>query len=211
MYLHFLLLVFFSVFTSGAPIVNNGQLIRTFIDIAKGLDTFQLANCSLPNAVLPIADTAQQLPPPSDGLKLKYVVVGRGTQNYTCSTRNHSATPTATGATATLFDASCLAGQAPEILHSLAPIAADISSTTIDFLALLTERVASASDASLFLGEHYFTSSGVPFFDLRLSGHQNWIAAGKDAAVSAPKRQDVPWLKLKAVDGEGLKVSQSIC
>ena len=46
------------------------------------------------------------LPGPSDGLVLKYVVIGIGTQNYTCDTNNPSSAPVSAGAVATLYDAS---------------------------------------------------------------------------------------------------------
>ncbi|EAU38123.1 predicted protein [Aspergillus terreus NIH2624] len=202
-----LLLILFAIISAhAAPIIKgNDQLIKTFLDISKGLDAFQMTNCSLANATLPIYNAGPQLPPPSNGLHLAYVVVGRGTQNYSCTTGNEEAAPTAVGASATLFDASCLAPKMPEILHSLPPVVADTPSATLDFMALLVNRVFTTSGSGLFLGEHYFTSAGVPFFDFRLGGKHSWIAAKKSDSVSAPRKEDVSWLKLTAVDGRGVK------
>ncbi|KAL5366691.1 hypothetical protein BJX96DRAFT_180961 [Aspergillus floccosus] len=202
-----LLLILFAIFSVHAvPIIkSNDQLIKTFLDISKGLDAFQMTNCSLAKATLPIYNAGSQLPPPSNGLHLKYVVVGRGTQNYSCTTGNEEGTPTAVGATATLFDASCLAPKMPEILHSLPPVVADTPSATLDFMALLANRVLSTSNSGIFLGEHYFNGAGVPFFDFRLGGKHDWVAMKKTDSVSAPREEDVSWLKLTAVDGKGVK------
>jgi hypothetical protein len=41
--------------------------------------------------------------PAPDGLQLKYVVLGIGTQNYTCATDDENAAPGTTGATGTFF------------------------------------------------------------------------------------------------------------
>ncbi|KAF9883611.1 hypothetical protein FE257_003118 [Aspergillus nanangensis] len=205
--LHLLFLALFVLYpTQAVPIIkDNSKLIRTFLEVSKGLDGFQVSNCSLAQAHLPLHDTHQQLPPPAQGLHLKYVVVGRGTQNYTCHSDHESAVPDATGAAATLFDASCIAPSVPEILHALPSVVMDIPSTTIDFVALLVNRVASASESGLFAGEHYFDAAGVPFFDFRLGGHRSWMAANKTASVPAPNKRDVAWLKLDTVEGQGIK------
>src|SRR5205809_367853 len=63
------------------------------------------------------------LPPPSAGLSIKHVAIGRGTQNYTCDTTNSTAVPMPIGATANLFNATCIAATYPDLLDILPRVA----------------------------------------------------------------------------------------
>ncbi|KAL4955430.1 hypothetical protein BDW69DRAFT_119417 [Aspergillus filifer] len=174
-------------------------LINTF------LQTTKLTGCALdPTIPLPPSTLA----PPSTGLTLKSITIGRGTQNYTCDTANPSSKPTATGATATLFDASCLAsfgtGIDGDLLHLVPDALKPIPLGTAD---LITGILARASGQNIEVGRHYFTAAGVPFFDLSSSGSDKWIAAKKEGEMSAPGKPgfgmtgDVAWLKLTGVEG----------
>ncbi|CRK36479.1 hypothetical protein BN1708_020001, partial [Verticillium longisporum] len=51
--------------------------------------TTRAPSCDLSQARMPIAP--EPLPPVSEGLTLKHVAVGRGTQNYTCDVGNATA------------------------------------------------------------------------------------------------------------------------
>lgn len=177
-------------------------------------DDLQLINC-------PLGDSASfpesTLPAPSKGLELKFVTVGRGTQNYTCPANNNTAKPKAIGATANLFDASCIAAlhldsdsgkQSP--IHIIPDVLKPIAMGTVDFLADMLSRTRGQD---MEIGKHYFTADGVPFFDLRSQHSSNdWLSCQKEAEMPAPERpgnaanEDVAWLKLKHVDG-GLSVS----
>ena len=55
--------------------------------------------------------------PAPDGLQLKYVVLGVGTQNYTCATGDESAAPGTTGATGT-FSSTCIDSSRDTDVHS---------------------------------------------------------------------------------------------
>ncbi|KAL3479351.1 hypothetical protein BJX99DRAFT_244940 [Aspergillus californicus] len=180
------------------------------------IQSLDLTNCPFRDSIT-LPDSS--LPDPSDGLTLKYITLGRGTQNYTCATDTNLTTPEATGATATLFDASCLAAlgtdsgdddsenQSP--LHILPDTLTTIPLSSVDFFASLLKR---STGQDLILGRHYFTADGVPFFDLRSSdtsksASQKYIAAKKDDEMDAPAKPgygitgDVAWLKLSAVEG----------
>ncbi|KAL4807971.1 hypothetical protein BDV18DRAFT_110365 [Aspergillus unguis] len=160
-----------------------------------------LTNCPLDSITLP----ASTLPSPSDDLSLKHIVLGRGTQNYTCVDDTADSTPSATGATATLFDASCLAS-AESLLHLLPEILKPIPLSNDDFLADVLHRL---TGQDLVLGRHYFTADGVPFFDLRRGkgSEDDWVAAKKDSEADAPAKPgygltgDVAWLKLDGTHG----------
>ncbi|TID18022.1 hypothetical protein E6O75_ATG10667 [Venturia nashicola] len=160
-------------------------------DVAASCD---LANVNMPNTS-PIA-----LPPPSAGLSLTHIAIGRGTQNYTCA--NDTANPVASGALATLFNVTCLAGPYPTLLALLPDIA----------LKFPTPDPSSAmSPANLFLsGHHFFTDLTTPFFNFNTNAHE-WGTVGckKANATDAPnKAADVPWLKLSSKSRDGCTISE---
>lgn len=196
------------------------RLAATFSRISKELDHISLGNCSLANAKLPLNDTKTQLPDPSPGLNLKYIALGRGTQNYSCpaSTNSHNSRdaskPDSTGAAATLFDASCIASMSLTLLHEMPAV---IGQAPLGPVALLGELLSLTTNSSnLIIGEHYFDAAGEPYFDLKLSGSDTWMSTQKDASATAPKRvtriagdngdQDVAWLKLSSKEGHNIKV-----
>ncbi|KAL4966046.1 DUF3455 domain-containing protein [Aspergillus stella-maris] len=193
---------------SPAPSVASSSSPSFYIALMNTfLQTTKLTNCALdPTTPLPLSTLA----PPSTGLTLKSITIGRGTQNYTCDTANPSSKPTATGATATLFDASCLAsfgtGNDGDLLHLVPDALKPISLGTTD---LITGILARASGQNIEIGKHYFTAASVPFFDLTSSGSgmDKWIAAKKEGEMPAPGKPgfgvtgDVAWLKLTGVEG----------
>ncbi|KAL4921398.1 hypothetical protein BDW62DRAFT_208397 [Aspergillus aurantiobrunneus] len=179
------------------------------------LKDIQLTNCPFGDTITLPQST---LPAPSEGLSLKSITIGRGTQNYTCvsDTDTDTTTPQATGATATLFDASCLAAlgndnkNSPETqspLYLLPDLLKTIPLSSVDFLVNILTH---STGQNLAIGQHYFTADGVPFFDLRgrnSSDGSDWIAAEKEDEMNAPPKPgygvtgDVAWLKLKGVEG----------
>jgi hypothetical protein len=125
------------------------------------------------------------LPAPG-ALSLKYITLGVGTQNYSCSAVG--ATPTAIGAVADLYDASLLLSPAKS---SLIPSFAAVAYSTHSWFNLPT------------LGHHWFSASGVPTFDLESRG---FLSAKKVANVTAPTGSisgSVDWLFLRD-DGRGV-------
>lgn len=146
----------------------------------------------------PTAPTA--LPAPSEGLVLKHVAIGRGTQNYTCATTNATAPPAAVGAVATLYNASCVASTYPDLLALLPSVALQFNLTSNDQPSLTPSNLAIS-------GHHFFTNATTPKFDLDTTAMQLGVApCAKNNSVAAPagavKGQydqgfgAVPWLKL---------------
>lgn len=140
------------------------------------------------------------LPPPSSGLSLTHIAIGRGTQNYTCT--NDTASPVAAGAVATLFNVTCLAGPYPQLLALLPDIALKFSTP---------DPASAMSPANLFLsGHHFFPDPTTPFFNLNTNAHQ-WGTVGckKANATDAPQKStDVPWLKLSSKARDGCTISE---
>lgn len=144
------------------------------------------------------------LPAPAVGATLKHVVIGRGTQNYTCDTTNSTAIPVAIGAVATLYNATCVAATSASVLATLPNFILQFN---------LNTDPSRPNPANLLVsGLHYFTASGTPFFDLDTTETKiGTLPCGKNASAPAPadamKGQGgngngaVPWLRLTAKDG----------
>ncbi|PYH49208.1 DUF3455 domain-containing protein [Aspergillus saccharolyticus JOP 1030-1] len=224
---------------------NAVHLATSFISLSHALSSLRLTDCPL-DAVpfFPFNQTTTtttsvtartnttELTPPSTHLSLRFIALGRGTQNYTCpAARSHrrnesaSATPVSTGAVATLYDVSCLAptkhsqtgGGGGILLHTLPAFTHALPQ---EVLALYAVQLSRAT----IIGQHYFSapaaagsgsasiSSSMPVFDLRAAQYGqrggkfegNWVQAKKVESVAAPGgSEDVPWLKLVGEGKEG--------
>ena len=135
---------------------------------------------------------------------MKYVVIGIGTQNYTCDTNNPSSAPVSAGAVATLYDAS----------------------TEASWLARLRSYTIKAffqgSIDLPIIGQHFFQASTAIFVihsDLFQSRRLSNCPAPADSFPRAPKEQGgagghvdstqvgaIDWLKLVDAGGSvGIK------
>ncbi|KAF2789858.1 hypothetical protein K505DRAFT_327968 [Melanomma pulvis-pyrius CBS 109.77] len=122
-------------------------------------DTCNLASLQQP---------ASTLTPPGADVSLVLIALGHGTQNYSCA--SETATPTAIGAVADLFNASCAVASGSTSLGSIAEDAAAI-------------------------GAHFFVDNTTPDFDIVGLGNTQ---AKKVESMAAPQATNVPWLKLDA-------------
>jgi len=145
------------------------------------------------------------LPAPAAGLALHHVAIGRGTQNYTCSS-NATAPPTAVGAVATLYNASCIASTYPDLLLTLPNLALQFP-TPAPPLALAASNL-------MVSGHHYFSNGTTPVFDLNTAaGKLGSVACAKNSSTPAPVGASagvggkgygaVPWLRLLTRDAQG--------
>ncbi|ETS80524.1 hypothetical protein PFICI_08053 [Pestalotiopsis fici W106-1] len=156
--------------------------------------------CDLSTVQMPEAPTP--LPAVSEGLTLKHVAVGRGTQNYTCDTTNATAAPVAIGAMATLFNASCLISTYPDLTNMITRMALKFD--------LSAEETKLGPSNLAISGQHYFTNMTTPFFNLDRPNLQlgeapcqklNATSAPTDAAKGPDGASAVPWLKLSTRAG----------
>jgi hypothetical protein len=144
---------------------------------------------------------------------LKHVAIGRGTQNYTCDLSNSTAVPTANGAVATLFNASCVASTYPNLLHAIPKLALQfdvdqgVSADTLNNLISNSRLGPTNLDVS---GKHFFTNATTPFFNLDTNRQQIGEAPcsksnATNAPADAPKGRQgeaaVPWLRLTTNPG----------
>lgn len=146
-----------------------------------------------------------------------HVLIGRGTQNYTCDGNATSSKPVANGAVATLFNASCIAANYPDLLSTMPDVALQFPVPSVDDISNSggggggggSRSPNSGSDAAAaYLGGfHYFTDPTTPVFNLDTTAHDLGVATVKKAnATSAPMNAlpgsngrgfgSVPWLKL---------------
>lgn len=136
-------------------------------------------------------------------MTLFQVVIGRGTQNYTCDLANATATPVPVGAVASLFNVSCVAADMPELLEKLPGIALDLPMPSTD-----DQKSAIAKDLS---GHHYFVNDTTPFFNMDTSIasygkgalKKTAVANAPSNAITGPRGQGngaVAWLYLSAND-----------
>jgi hypothetical protein len=183
-----------------AAVSEYFNLLASKVEAAKAQGI--APTCDLAQAVLP--QSPEPLEPPTAGLTLKHVAVGRGTQNYTCDLANSTAVPVAAGAVATLFNGSCLASSYPDVLHMLPRLSLRFDLPfPFDEAALPPHMGPSDLPVS---GEHYFTDLKTPYFDLRDAGtigcskHSSQNAPGSAPAGAAGEKA-VPWLKLTAKEG----------
>ncbi|GAD96142.1 malate dehydrogenase [Paecilomyces variotii No. 5] len=197
--------------------VGAVPLTATTWDSDTSSGSTKFAECTVrTTAVSPSLDqTKPQLPPPSAGLHLKYVTLGRGTQNYTCASPDASTAPVAVGAVATLFDASWISSSLPKLLDQVPPLLEQISLDNLTSAAGAVKIARGTRGRDLAIGKHYFLNPTTPFFDFRISGLDDWAATQKNASVNAPAPSsadvddvptpDVAWLQLVAKDGVGIK------
>ncbi|KAI9511575.1 hypothetical protein F5148DRAFT_975031 [Russula earlei] len=138
----------------------------------------------------------------------RYVTVGIGVQNYTCSP---SGNYTSVGAVAELFDISCLYGK-PEFVE-IQNDAFNIWSNcpSIDPLERGLRHAVHNRWHIDVIGQHYFVNeTGVllPKFDFTSTGVNKgdpdaFVVAKKTADVPAPNHHDdVDWLELERLSGD---------
>ncbi|GAM42715.1 hypothetical protein TCE0_044r16954 [Talaromyces pinophilus] len=158
--------------------------------------TPDMSKVSLPSSSLP-APTGT----------LKYVAVGRGTQNYTCADSTADAVPTLIGAVANLYDASCVAANFPDLLDLITDIVLNYSLPSANVQT-------SMPPANLdLLGHHYFETATEPAFNLNTTPDKQLGIAltAKRNSTAAPSGSvpgqfnvgygAVPWLYLTSVTG----------
>lgn len=143
---------------------------------------------------------------PASDLELKYVVVGDGTQNYTCATtpNSPSATPATAGAVATLYDASTILSMGPETAQSLMEqsLTALVLSLTSTY-GITPDKFPGPLQMKA-VGNHYFAAGAIPTFDMHGEKPSAQIQCKKNGDVKAPSNSfagmngegAVDWLQL---------------
>ncbi|CBY01282.1 hypothetical protein IAQ61_003103 [Plenodomus lingam] len=149
--------------------------------------------------------------PAPDGQQLKYVVLGIGTQNYTCGS-DENAAPGTTGALATLYDIGSKLNDdwmAPWKIPTMSPLALSLSS-----MPDMLDWSLRSQGYNNIAGHHYFSQIAqvnTPIFAFdQLSASPYPLAQvaklnGTDAPASAcPGSNGLPaiqWLYLKDITG----------
>lgn len=142
-------------------------------------------------------------------MKPHAVVVGRGTQNYTCNAGDASSAPAAAGAWAHLYDASCVAALWPDLLEHIPAMSLRFNISDDPSNQQLGPSPLAAT------GLHYFKDSKTPYFDLGDGERGGEAYCGLNSSTPAPTtaatgqrgESAVAWLKLDTKEGtsEGVR------
>jgi hypothetical protein len=152
-------------------------------------------NIPLPDSGLPAPSTV------SPAVNLKYIVLGVGTQNYTCASTPNSAggNPVSVGAKAALYNAGPFLQNHEDMVESLPGLALSYKS--------MTGRDVSPSLGLSSIGQHFFNAAGQPTFELTavkarlVAKRLNGVAAPPDACPGPDGAGAVDWLQLTDVGG----------
>ncbi|KAH8700784.1 malate dehydrogenase [Talaromyces proteolyticus] len=205
------LLILPILLAGAAPISPVLADTLTLFSSSQKLSNLNITSCSLNNVSPPLNKTTIALSAPETNGTLQYVALGRGTQNYSCA---GATTPSAIGATATLFDVSCAAAADSNLLAELPVVAAKMPLDAAVLAALTVKRLTDSvlagnndQNNEIIVGQHFFVDATTPTFDFRPFGNQQWIESQKLESVSAPGSAvegSVAWLKLGYKDGLGI-------
>ncbi|KAI5810662.1 hypothetical protein BZA77DRAFT_163578 [Pyronema omphalodes] len=195
----------FSAISSAAPYWQP----KTAHELGDGA-----SGCPLDKAVLPMVNEPgmKELSKPSKPYPVR-VVIGRGTQNYTCASSSESDAPVATGAKAHLYDASCLAQYAPEILHSLPSALLDIDNKKTARFIQKKAGMWAGENTDINVGVHMFNAQKTPVFNYAKQKPNDIFYGKKNEGVKAPSKANkgkygaVDWLLLGAVKTGEVKYS----
>jgi hypothetical protein len=130
------------------------------------------------------------LPAPT-GLKLKYVLLGIGTQNYTCLTGNATAAPDTTGAVAKLYDIGTQLSKdswAQFKIPTISGLALSLSAAPWGGNKMLDDYLKQQGYQQ-WLGNHFFNGAKAPTFSLTQVKANPFPQAvvAKNAVMDAPK------------------------
>ncbi|CEL54452.1 hypothetical protein RSOLAG1IB_07055 [Rhizoctonia solani AG-1 IB] len=165
------------------------SIIATFVAAVLAA-TAQQSDCDVSNVALSLP-SGLSIP---KGVKPKYIALGYGTQNYTCSA---TGTYASAGAVAKLLDISCLPKSDPQTFREVQSYAYKLRprwELIEDFL----------KPYSRFSGNHYFIpqdGGSAPKFDFTQSG-RGYVVTKKTGGASSPEgSQNVDWLELQNTSG----------
>ncbi|KAK3678890.1 hypothetical protein LTR78_001343 [Recurvomyces mirabilis] len=180
------------------------SLLATSSLLAIGNCLPRRSNSVAPSLPLKEVTNTGSAPLPSPTTGLKYIAVQIGTQNYTCNAETGKYT--ATGALARIYDATSYLANHPDQVDSLSRTYLNLytsqpcsqhPSTTVAIDDVCEDLANLQHFPPLpILGQHYFTSTGTPTFDLYLGWDHPFLYAKKVGDVPAPSANDVDWLYL---------------
>ncbi|KAJ4332839.1 hypothetical protein N0V87_008052 [Didymella glomerata] len=145
--------------------------------------------------------------PAPEGLQLKYVLLGIGTQNYTCLTGDENAAPGTTGATAQLYDIGTHLSTDPFArwtIPSISPLALSLSTAPARF----TQNLQSLGYEHM-VGHHFFSGASPVFaldqlaspYPMTILAKLNETDAPATSCPGTGNEGAVKWLLLKDTKG----------
>ncbi|WVQ85920.1 hypothetical protein IAT38_008088 [Cryptococcus sp. DSM 104549] len=152
--------------------------------------------CSVSAISVPLASAATLVVP--SGEKSSAIAVGQGIQNYTCT----SGAYVSTGALANLFDVSCLYSLTAGKVDS-AQLSTQLPQIAFNMLKFPDAGPLPVAIHHLFVNTPGSTTAGA--ISPEFVGASDKVVLSKVTAQDAPTdpATNVPWLQLKAIDGQG--------
>ncbi|KAL5409199.1 hypothetical protein PMIN04_011130 [Paraphaeosphaeria minitans] len=180
------------------------MLFPTFSTVVMALLAFTSTVDALPprpGSTNSLSNLAKKMPantlPAPTGLELKYVLLGVGTQNYTCLTNNATAEPDTTGATAKLYDLGTRLNTDPLAQWKI-PAISGLALSLSAFGTWQLDMYLRAEGYNQWLGNHFFTLK-TPTFSL----YKTKSTPHPLAMVSKKADQDAPKTACQGTKGEG--------
>ncbi|CAE7230118.1 unnamed protein product [Rhizoctonia solani] len=177
--------------------------IASALGLASATPTPKYYGCDVSGAQLELPDDKGISVP--KGLRPEYIVLGIGTQNYTCTSAGNY---TSAGAVATLIDISCLYESNPKLFEDVQDYAYNLFPMYGHNTPTLHKIEAIIGHYPHILGDHYFIPKDgaiAPKFDFRRS------QKGDDKAFTVDKRaggipspegsHNIDWLQLESTAG----------
>ncbi|KIY65377.1 hypothetical protein CYLTODRAFT_424379 [Cylindrobasidium torrendii FP15055 ss-10] len=173
---------------------------------ARRTDSYS-AQCDLSSIVLKVDDPNFNFTFPD--VAPRYVTLGLGTQNYTCSDEGKYVS---SGARAALFDTSCLAANYPDAFSvATSTVFEVISQDPEGFVDAFVggdwqqwaENTTYYEDAPVSLvGEHFFIKNADGSISPRFQVNDEFVVGKLAQSTPAPDAtKAVPWLELDGIDG----------
>lgn len=139
------------------------------------------------NIATTMALPTSTLPVPAASLELKYVMLGLGSQNYSCTkTPSSTATPASGGALADLYDASSLLSAGSTSAKSnMQVVLPELALSISNAWKITPEKFPSPLNLK-HMGKHFFTTDLIPTFVLPQASPPAQIQGKKVGDVPAP-------------------------
>ncbi|WVN90516.1 uncharacterized protein L203_105752 [Cryptococcus depauperatus CBS 7841] len=183
------------------PVVWSAPVAESVPDIGNWPDVGRSGNswprsCSVSKVAVPLGNQSKLVVP--SGETSSIITVGRGIQNYTCT----SGAYVSVGALANLYDVSCLfTGTAGHV--DPATISSVLPQKAFSYLSYPDTSNLPVAIHHLFINTPGSTTAGA--ISPEFVGSNDKVVVSKINALSDPKNpaDNVPWLQLAALNGQG--------
>ncbi|CUA75559.1 hypothetical protein RSOLAG22IIIB_05957 [Rhizoctonia solani] len=176
-------------------------IIVSALGLVSAAPTQKYYGCDVSSAELELPDNKNISIP--TGVKPEYIVLGVGTQNYTCSS---AGSYTSAGAVASLIDISCLYESNPKLFEDVQDYAYNLFPMFGNNMPTWHKIEAIIGHYPKVIGNHYFIPKDgaiAPKFDFTKNGDSDAFTVDKRfGAIFSPEGpHNIDWLQLESTAG----------